>query len=527
MTSKNSLWKYEKYFFLLIVFISLLPILSSKFFPTIDGPAHLHNANLLKHIWFHGNTNLVQFFDINKELNSNLVNHIWFAVAGLFFPPYLVEKSILVFYVVALPYSFRFLIKNISISENSAKTASYLIFPFIYSFPFCIGFFNFCMGLPIIFWIVGLWLKNENKQNIKIIIALTLLTTLLYFTHVLNFLLLGLIIFFLILKEIIEKRKEYFGLRHFIRPICVFLPGLLLFFLFMFNNNKFEHDPPRYLENDKLKEQIVELAPIITLNKENEITFTKIVFYSICFLALLIVINNIRKRKEANTKNSLFWFALSIIVLILYFVTPDWISSGGYISIRLALFFFLMILIWIGSSGLPPIQLLIPTIAIVITHAFFMNYHNNEIKRLSEDAAEATSAEFMMEENTVLLPLNYSKNWLHINYGSYVVTEKAIVNLDNYEATKPHFPLMWKKGESVYDIMEHYGDRYPPCTDIEKYEKMTKHKIDYISRWCFYGDNNDSCSLETSKILAAEFDLVYDSPRKRLQLFRRKTKTHP
>ena len=87
-----------------------------------------------------------------------------------------------------------------------------------------------------------------------------------------------------------------------------------------------------------------------------------------------------------------------------------------------------------------------------------MNYHNDETKVLSSDAEEATSAEFMMEENTVLLPLNYSNNWMHINYGSYVVTEKAIVNLDNYEATKPHFPLLWKKGESVYDLMKHYGE---------------------------------------------------------------------
>lgn len=529
MTQKKTFWKYEKYFFFLIVFVSLIPILSSKYFPTIDGPAHLHNANLLRHIWFEGNTTLLQFFDLNKELNSNLVNHVWFALAGLFLPSYLVEKSILVFYVIAFPYSFRYLIKNSVDSGESTKLASYLIFPFIYSFPFCIGFFNFCIGLPFIFWTTGVWLKNQNNLKIKTTAVLMLLTTILYFTHVFNFLLLGLILFFVILKQVFfpppapSVRGTRLEWKQLIRPTIVFLPGIILFLSFLLNNSKFEHEPPRYLPNEKLAEQLVELAPIITLNKEKEIAFVQTIFYSICLMVVLVIINNLRKRKEENIKNSWFWFVLSAIVLLIYFVCPDWLSSGGFISIRVLLFFFLMIIVWIGSSALPPVQLFLPVIVIVVTHILFMNYHNDETKVLSSDAEEATSAEFMMEENTVLLPLNYSNNWIHINYGSYVSTEKAIVNLDNYEATKPHFPLIWKNGESVYDLMKHYGDKNPPCTNIENYENTTHHKIDYVSRWCFGGDNNDSCSIETSKVLAEKFELVFESPRKRLQLFKRKT----
>ena len=522
MKKINSLWKYEKYFFFLIVFISLLPVISSKYFPTIDGPAHLHNANLLRHIWFKGNTNLLLFFDMNKDLNSNLVNHVWYALAGLFLPSYLVEKSILVFYVIALPFSFRYLIRNIVDTKESCQVASYLIFPFIYSFPFCIGFFNFCVGLPFIFWITGMWFKNKDNRNLKPTILLSLLATFLYFTHVFNFLLLALALFFIILKEVIEKRKTKFDWKQFIRPGIIFLPGMLLFASFLLNNSKFEHEPARYLSHEKLVDQILGLGPIITLNLEKEVGFTTIIFYSMCALVVLAIIHSIRKRKEENTKKSLFWLMLSVIVLILYFVSPDWLSSGGFISIRIALFFFLILIVWIGASGLPPIQLIVPVLTIVITHTFFMDYHNEEAKTLSSDAEEATSAEFMMEDNTVLLPLNYSNNWIHINYGCYVSTEKAIVNLDNYEATKPHFPLIWKKGESVYDLMKHYGDKNPPCTDIENYEKVTKHKIDYVSRWCFSSDNNDSCSVETSKVLSAQFDLVYESPRKRLQLFKRK-----
>ena len=59
--------KIEKYIFGLTVFLFLLPVIGIKFFPTIDGPAHLYNGNLLNQLWFHGKTEVLQFFDVNKN----------------------------------------------------------------------------------------------------------------------------------------------------------------------------------------------------------------------------------------------------------------------------------------------------------------------------------------------------------------------------------------------------------------------------------------------------------------------------
>ena len=522
MKKINFLWKYEKYFFILFVLISLLPILSSKFFPTVDGPAHLHNANLLKHIWFKGNTNLLLFFDINHQLNSNLLNHIWYAVFGLFLPSFLVEKSILLFYVISLPFSFRYLIKNVVDAPQSTKTASYLIFPFIYSFTFCIGFFNFCIGIPILFWALGFWLKNKNKQNRATTIFLTCLVTLLYFSHLFNFLLFEIIMFSIVAQDVFKNKMNKGTLKQVLLPIVISLPAILLFISFLISNNKYEHSPPSYLPKAKLIETILDLSPIITLSYEKEILFSKIVFYSICLILLLAIINKIRKREGVRDSNKIIWLIPTCVVLILYFIFPDWISSGGYISIRWALFFFFMILIWIVSQALPPAQLIIPVVVILATHVFFINYHCEQTKLLSEDAEELAGAESHMEENTVLLPLNYSTNWIQINHACYMATTKAIVNLDNYEPTKPHFPLIWKKGEQVYDLMKNYGNRNPPCINIENYESHTHHHIDYISRWLFNGDNSDSCSANVAQILEKEFDLIYESPHKKLLLYKRK-----
>jgi hypothetical protein len=181
-----------------------------------------------------------------------------------------------------------------------------------------------------------------------------------------------------------------------------------------------------------------------------------------------------------------------------------------------------MIIVLIAAKGLPPNQLFLPVALLLTTHVFFISYHNEQTKILSEDAATLVKAEEFMEDNTVLLPLNYSNNWIQINHACYMATQKNIVSLDNYEPTKPHFPLIWKPGEQVYDLMPKYGNRNPPCIDIDNYERATHHKIDYLSRFCFNGDTKDSCTALIEQELKKRFELVYLSENKKMELYKRK-----
>jgi archaellum biogenesis protein FlaJ (TadC family) len=130
-----------------------------------------------------------------------------------------------------------------------------------------------------------------------------------------------------------------------------------------------------------------------------------------------------------------------------------------------------------------------------------------------------------MEDNTVLLPLNYSNNWILINHANYMAGEKNIINLDNYEGTKPHFPLIWKRGEQVYDLMSGFGNRMPPCINIENYETQTHHRIDYLSRFCYTGDSGDSCNSNVEKEIKEKFEQIYQSGNNKLQLYKRRPGT--
>jgi hypothetical protein len=525
MRRTNLFWKYEKYIFAVFVLITAIPILANAYFPTVDGPAHLHNANLLKQFWFKGATNISDFFDFNKHLNSNFVDHIWFAVGGLFLPTFLLEKSIILFYIIALPYSFRYFVKKISGNRNSASISSYLIFSFVYSFTFRIGFYNFCIGIPLLFWTLGLWFNDRENPSKKRIILLCGMTVLLYAAHIFHFIVFGIIVFSIELQYILVAGIKKGLIRKLFLPALIMLPGVIMTIIFLLSNNSFEHTPPSYLPLEKLVQMILDNSPAITLSYERELIFARIIACSIVVLILFVIYNFIKKRKTTTPVFRPFWIVPTMIVLIIYFVFPDWVVSGGFISIRWALFFYLLLIILIAGKELSVKQLTGPVAVLLITHLFFIQYHDEETAKLSEDAEILVDAEDYMDDNTVLLPLSYSTNWIHINHANYMATTKNIINLDNYEPTKPHFPLIWKKGEIVYDLMPKYGNRNPPCINIDNYEKKTHHRIDYLSRFYFNGDLSDSCSALVEKEVLSRFELIYESENKKLQLYKRKPNT--
>lgn len=517
-------WKYEKFLFALFIVLTALPVLCSPFFPTVDGPAHLHNGNLLKHLLFLGNDFGRAFFDINKQLNSNFLDHIWFAFFGLFLPASLVEKSILLTYIISLPFSFRYLVKKLVNDERSAKLSSYLIFPFVYSFTFRIGFFNFCLGIPVLFWILGYWTANREQPGRKKIIVLAALSTLLYISHIFNFMLWGIILFVNELQYVVHARTLKGVLKKLVPAIWILIPGLLLSLIFFISNSGYHHEAPVYLPADRLFWTIIDLSPIITLSYEREFAYAQIISYALLVLVLLVIIDYFRKRKTPTSFRPL-WIFPATVVLLLFFIFPDWIASGGFISIRWALYFFLVLIVLIAAKALPARQLAIPVAVILVTHLFFIHYHNEQTKLLSADAEILTEAENFMDENSVLLPLNYSDNWIQINHAGYMSTHRNIINLDNYEPTKPHFPLIWKKGEQVYELMPGYGNRMPPCINIDAYEKATKHRIDYLSRFAYEGKTIDSCVTNVEKEIDQRFEPVYQSANKKLQLYKRKPGT--
>ncbi|MBP9153002.1 MAG: hypothetical protein KBF73_12015, partial [Flavobacteriales bacterium] len=123
--------KVEPYFFLLVIVVNLIPVLSVDYFPTVDGPAHLYNSKLISEIWRYGQSPIHQYLEFNQTATSNWSGHLLLSGLLLFFSAFWVEKAILLFYLIGFPLGIRYLLRA---SGVKSSLLIYLIFPFTYSF---------------------------------------------------------------------------------------------------------------------------------------------------------------------------------------------------------------------------------------------------------------------------------------------------------------------------------------------------------------------------------------------------------
>lgn len=510
----------EKYFFLLLVFLHLLPILLIPFFVTHDGPSHVYNSFILNRL-FSGDALTSEIFMLNPAPEPNWSGHFIMMAANIFFSGNVSERILIGIYIVIFPIFFR---RLVLIINPHAAWASYLIFPFIYSFLLHIGFYNFCIGLPVLFLALSYFLKNRNVIRWKQGIILSFLLVLLYFSHIF------LLMIFFITILIITMQEFFFGNNFFstrtikrfaakVMPLFLScLPVIFLSVVFVLRKSSAEAS----YESRSFSELIHWLTiahPVVTLKYDGEEPFGKII--AACTGVLILAMIFLAVKKKAS-KESFTWVVCVFIFLLLYFFFPDKFATGGFISMRLLLAFYLFLLLWFATGEFHKRVKLSAVAVFLSVSGYFLQYHYKELSLLSDEAEEYYSLAEHIKENSVVMPIEYSPNWMHNNLATYLGTRKNILVLDNYEAQEKHFPVLWKDKANPYLLMgEGYGGS-PPCADIDNFETKSGKKINYITRWLFTQGTSDSCTMRINKKLENDFQKIFVSANVKAELFVRK-----
>lgn len=528
--------RHERYFFWLLILLYLVPVWMSKFFPTLDGPAHIYNANLLYQYGLHTSF-LGQFYELNSNPEPNWIGHFILTFFTPIFPVNICEKLILSIYIILLPLSFRLLAKTIN---PHGKYTEYLIFPFVYGFTFYMGFYNFNLGICFFFFALAYWIRNENRLNWIKILIMSAFLILVYFSHVFIFALLcvtaGIYLTWNFLFDSYQAKQLF--VQAYLRKTGILLlaalPGIVLTLNYVFRHAN--DDPAQYIAFGELIKWIKQIRPIIALNADNESPYSVELFYILFSLSLgIIAVKLFRiQTQRANEgvlllpgkSSSIFnrqdvWLIVTVIVLILYFFLPDAMTNGGYVSARVCLFFFLMLMVWISSQRVSK-WVAFPMILLALTvNGAKMEYYTEQSKLLSIDAEEFFSVEQKIEKNTTLMPLNYSDNWLHAHFSNYLGGIKPVMIFDNYEANNEYFPLIFKDAQNPFKIVNGFHHR-PPCFEWGKYERMSGKKIDYVLTWRYRPEINDSCTVAIMKNIDSLYTKIFSSPLGRAMLYKRK-----
>ncbi len=531
--TKKNIRKAESYFFLLVIVFNMLPVLSVRFFPTLDGPVHLYNSNLITNLLFGNNGNLAHFFTFNNEPVPNWTGHFLLSLFNLFLPAFLAEKMLLILYLTGLPFFFRRLIKTIS-PEN--YFLCYLIFPFTYSYLFFQGFYNFSLSIIFLLITLNYWIKHDGHLlSMKRISGLFLLLTLIYFSHIFIFELCLILITLNILVNVIsrfinssESVKE--ALLALLKKCCViilsaFIPMVLSIRYLL--SRPFELKT--FVDNTQLIAWLKNIRPYVTLDilaKQEEEIYTKILFYFIVLVFLMAIycrffkvtfsgkipfgkrcIDTIKSRLRISD----FWLLSAMLILFLYFILPDTFGSGSYISARLELIFYILLIIWLSVQLLPKWFTLLSVIVVLFCNFNLDKCYMATAQKLNLTAISCYNASGFITPNSIVLPINYSDDWYYCHLSNYLGIDKPMVILENYECGKDYFPLKWNRNSMPLIIAENVMPEQSCCKYWLNIVKGAPGAIDYIFELGRRNEKLDSCDIALKEIMLRDYRLVYQS----------------
>ena len=485
-------------FFLFTAFLVGL-IWSRNVFVTLDGPAHVYNAHLLGQLIFGGESVLHSFFVSNPFPVPNASGHILLMVFQSLFSPEVSEKLLLTLIVCLLTYGSRFLLQS---AFQGLFFGAFLIFPFVFSYIFFLGFYNFSLGLGIMLVALGFYFSRREQGGGKFYIILFLFLAGLYFSHLV---ILGFTLLVIFLAELFSflGNREFKG-RHISALALVTAPWVVLSVLFLWFSPNAENEagPDTFLRFTNL----VRGRPMVALNFEREQVFADLIMAGLMFLTVFFVWNFFSGMLKGMSIGFKALLAGALLALCLYFALPDGMAGGGYLTDRLLLLFFILSIICLSSLRMPfwfgCCLILVSGISLAGRGFYFKQVtliHSREAGELLETGKR-------IPENSLVLPLNFSHNWFESHFTDYVGAGNKSILLNNYEPGNNYFPLKWKTGNPA----EWLG--YPPgtknCGDLSTFETENR-TIDFVVFWKYKSDETDSCRKETVRKILKNFKPVY------------------
>jgi hypothetical protein len=510
----------EKIIFYLLVAGHFVSLVTLSHFVTHDGPAHTYNTVLMEDLLSGRDLPVRTFFEFNPDPQPNWAYNALMLVTDRFCAPAVSERIIIGIIILVMAFSFRALIRQL---KPDNVFLSYLILPFLFSFHLYIGFFNFCIGAAVFFFMLYYLVKKDQAPTVRYYVLLGILALVLLFSHAFSFMLFCLCVAgFLIVKNYFSPRP-FWSKIFLVRMGAYFLalfPAAAFCIFFLLTRYKDTGQGIAWLSAHDLFKYLFQCGPAITLTGDPE----RVYGFTVVGLTLANVVLFIRHRRKTKTGNfqrADLWVIMSLVTLTLYFVLPDTMGVWGFISLRTLMFFYLLLPLWFASGDFPNAWKYMHVAAMTIMMCSRIYFQYGLSKTLDGDAIEMESLSKEIKPNSVILPLDYYTNWMHDNISNYIGMHEHRLVLDNYEAVFPHFPLCWKTTANAYSLLGNFSGRTPPCADLAHFEQVTHTNIDYVIRW-LYQEDKDSCTAAINKQLEEHYILKMKSPNGMAELFERK-----
>ena len=523
---------FEKFLFVLLLLIHLVPIWKYDYFPSQDGPSHLNNANVIRNYYRNDFGVFREYFKLAHRFGVNWATHLTLAGLMSVFPVLIAEKLLLSGYVLLFMFAVRYAILAI----NPASVAvSFLAFPFVYNWPMHMGFYSFIYSLPLFLFSIGYWARHKDDFGLRQIVTLAFLSFSLYLTHMLSLFLalgvIGVMIVWLMLAKGFNHISMQFGRtvlanyfkRHALLPALSFLPAIFATFVFWSGRGLTDSltDYPKIL-----------LRQILSFQRSEAVVFLLV---GVLFVFLILSVRF--GPSQFRIENWDGFLVAGLFCFLIYLVAPESVfGAGGEIRPRLLLYPIFVLVLWLGAQTYRPVLkrgIICCSAALAIT---LLVMNSTKYGEFNDYLHEYASAKYLIEPRSTVLPIEFTYStmpdsfdfdWFRqsspdpfLHASGYITAETGSVDLENYEALTNHFPTTFR---SERNPLRYIGTVERPLSglDFTNYHWRTGGQIDYILVWSTRNAANDLRRAGLTKQLEDGYSLIYVSPRGLTKLYRR------
>lgn len=421
----------------------------SQGFLSLDGPAHIYNALLIKHLLV-GDPHANALYALNPFPVPNLLGHALLVALTRFFSPVEAEKVVVLLSMALIPIGAFALGSTIDPKKGTLAALLTASMAFC-SFTF-LGFYNYLLSVGVALFAMGLFVRLWPKNGPWPYVAMNLLGLLVYSAHLFSLALLGLFMGVWALIFLVNDHR--FSLDRLLK-IGLKVAGMLalpmvLALVFLLMGKK--GGDVAVLSPSARWGSLWEGQLFHGLIPEQEKPWGQLLTLLLGAAACLSLLSLFRRNKSANQPMPIVVTVVGLGVFLLMLYAPTGLAAGGYVVERfqyMALIF-MALLAAFSLKGVAARLLLSFTVTYVGIQAneVRLHYLKSHFEHYHAQAAHLAS---LIDPFGTVVSVSLSDNWFEGHFINLVAAYSPyVVMTDNYEADQGYFPVIWKGGKSPF-----------------------------------------------------------------------------
>lgn len=478
-----------------VALIYLVPLWAVDRVPTTDGPSHLYNASVLRHLALGTEDHplYAEYYEIDRRPLPNWSTHAALAVLLGVASPATAEK-LLASAIVLTFLAGAWVLVGAVLPErrDEGNWPAFLAFPFVYHQLFQWGFYNFALGMGLYLLAVGLWWRYRERPGWGFAVALNAILLLAWFTHLLPFGLALVTIGVLWLAAL--PRAD---LRRHVLYVAFLAPQAALP-LWWFLTSAPGGIVPEVWGFRRSLGYLIELGVLHTFDPI-QLRVGAALVGLFALLAAFGLWRAVRSRSFPRAED--VFLLLAALFAAAYLLAPHGFSGGTMLKQRLSLFPFLLLLPWLsarlgGAGGRRAAGLAALALA---NAAFLTGWYRTLDREVEAYLAGLSGAPPDSRGLSLLFDRQGSASNTDI-YGhafDHVALEKGILDWGNYEARSAVFPVRFRPGVEPTPL--YVQEARPFDFPVGEYRRI----VDFIYTWRMPEDAPIARRIERSYRLAS------------------------